>query len=210
MLLVGALLFFWQRERILQGIGQFLVKEDRPQKADLIVCLSGSWADRTLTAADLYRAGWGRKVFLFREERPVGYQQLLQRGIHLPETCDLARQILLRSGLPRSAIYSGERESTSTYDEACQIEEFLRGHPLSSLILVTSKFHSRRAYLTFRSQLNQPGLRILSLPTPYDEFDPRDWWKRERSREWLVLEYQKLLVSLLRGRIRLSLLLRGG
>lgn len=209
LLLVGALLF-WQRERILQGIGQFLVKEDRPQKADLIVCLSGSWADRTLAAADLYRAGWGRRVFLFREEKPVGYEQLLQRGIRLPETRDLARQILLHSGLPRSAIFSGERESTSTYDEACQIREFLRRRPSSSLILVTSKFHSKRAYLIFRSQLNDPGVRILSLPTSYDEFDPRNWWRKERSRERLLLEYQKFLVSLVRGRIRLSLLLKGG
>jgi uncharacterized SAM-binding protein YcdF (DUF218 family) len=210
LLLIVGVLLSWQHLRILQGLGQFLVKEDRPQKADLIVCLSGSWADRTLSAADLYRAGWGQRVFLFREEKPVGYELLQRRGIRLPETRDLAREILLRSGLPKSAIFSGERESTSTYDEACQIRDFLRLHPFSHLILVTSKFHSKRAYLTFRSLLSDPQIRILSLPTPYDEFDPQGWWKKERSREWLFLEYQKFLASLLRGRISLSLLLRGG
>jgi len=163
LLLIGVLLY-WQHVRILQGLGQFLVKEDRPQKADLIICLSGSWANRTLTAADLYRAGWSGRVFLFREEKPVGYELLQQRGIRLPETRDLAREILLRSGVPRSAIFSGERESTSTYDEACQIREFLRLHPFSHLILVTSKYHSKRAYLTFRSLLGDPQIRILSLP----------------------------------------------
>lgn len=66
LLLVGGLLY-WQHPRLLPGLGQFLVREDRLQKADLIVCLSGSWADRTLTAADLYRAGWSKRIFIFRE-----------------------------------------------------------------------------------------------------------------------------------------------
>lgn len=120
----------------------------------------------------------------------------------------MAREILIRSGIPKSAIVSDEREATSTYDEACQVGDFVKAHPLSHLILVTSKFHSRRAYLTFRSQLNVPRIHILSFPTPYDEFDPKRWWKEEKSRERVLLEYQKILAYLIRGRIRASILFK--
>ena len=208
LLLIGILLY-WQYPWLLGGLGQFLVREDRPEKADLIICLSGSLVDRTLTAADLYRAGWSHKIFIFREERPNGYELLEKRGIRLPETRDHSREILLSSGVPKAAILSDAREVTSTYDEARIMQDFLKSHPLSKVILVTSKFHSRRAYLTFRSLLDSPPIRILSCPTSYDTFNPRRWWKKETSRENLLLEYQKFLASLLRGRIRLWLILKG-
>ncbi len=207
LLLIGILLF-WQYPRLLQGLGQLLVKEDRPEKADLIVALSGSLVDRTLTATDLYRAGWSRRIFIFHEEKPDGFELLEERGIHLPDNYDLACEILLRSGIPRAAILSDEREVTSTYDEARIVRDFLKSHPLSKLILVTSKYHSRRAHLTFRSLLNGPRIQIFSCPTPYDEFDPQRWWKQESIRERVFFEYEKLLVYLLQGRIRPSLLLK--
>jgi len=206
LLLLMGILLYWQYPRLLQGLGQILVKEDRPERADLIVCLSGSWVDRTLTAAELYRAGWSKRIFLFREEKPDGYELLEKRGIRLPEARDLAREILLRSGVPKAALLSDEREVTSTADEAGIIQDFLKRHPSSTLILVTSKFHSRRAYLTFRSRLHSSPVRILSCPTPYDKFDPRRWWKEETTREKVVLEYEKFLASVLRGRIRLAAL----
>jgi len=207
LLLIGILLF-WQYPRLLHGLGQLLVKEDRPEKADLIVALSGSLVDRTLTAIDLYQAGWSDKIFIFREEKPDGYDLLERRGIRLPEGRDLACEILLSSGVPKGAILTDEREVTSTYDEACVMRDFLKSHPLSKLILVTSKYHSRRAHLTFRSLLNTPKIQIFSCPTPYDEFDPQRWWKQETIRERVFFEYEKLLAYLLQGRIRLSLLLK--
>jgi uncharacterized SAM-binding protein YcdF (DUF218 family) len=207
LLLIGILLF-WQYPRLLGGLGQFLVREDRPEKADLIICLSGSLVDRTLMSADLYRAGWSHKIFIFREEKPDGYDLLEKRGIRLPEARDLVRKILLSSGVPEGAILSDEREVTSTYDEARIVRDFLRSHPLSKLILVTSKYHSRRATLTFRSLLNAPKIQIFSCPTPYDEFDPQRWWKQESIRERVFFEYEKLLAYLVQGRIRPSLLLK--
>jgi uncharacterized SAM-binding protein YcdF (DUF218 family) len=207
LLLIGILLF-WQYPRLLGGLGQFLVREDRPEKADLIICLSGSLVDRTLTSADLYRAGWSHKIFIFREEKPDGYDLLEKRGIRLPEARDLVRRILLSSGVPEGAILTDEREVTSTYDEARIVRDFLRSHPLSKLILVTSKYHSRRAHLTFRSLLNAPKIQIFSCPTPYDEFDPQRWWKQESIRERVFFEYEKLLAYLVQGRIRPSLLLK--
>jgi uncharacterized SAM-binding protein YcdF (DUF218 family) len=207
LLLIGILLF-WQYPRLLQGLGQLLVKEHRPEKADLIVALSGSLVDRTLTAIDLYRAGWSKRIFIFHEEKPDGYNLLEKRGIRLPEGRDLARRILLSSGVPKAAILTDEREVTSTYDEACIMRDFLKSHPLSKLILVTSKYHSRRAQLTFCSLLNAPKIQIFSCPTPYDEFDPQRWWKQESIRERVFFEYEKLLAYLLQGRIRPSVLLK--
>jgi uncharacterized SAM-binding protein YcdF (DUF218 family) len=207
LLLIGILLY-WQYPRLLQGLGQLLVRENRPEKADLIVVLSGSLVDRTLAASDLYRAGWSKRIFIFHQEKPDGFELLEKRGIHLPETYDLACEILLRSGIPKAAILSDEREVTSTYEEGCIVRDFVMSRHVSKLLLVTSKYHSRRAYLTFRSLLNASQIQILSCPTPYDEFDPQRWWKRESIREEVLFEYEKFLVYLLQGKIRASLLVK--
>ncbi len=207
-LILGIL--YGQHPRILRGLGHFLVKEDPPHRADLIICLSGSLVDRTLAAADLYRAGWADRIFIFRGQSPDGYERLAERGIQLPETRELAYQILIRSGIPKSSVLSDKRESSSTYDEACLMRDFLRTHHLSSLILVTSKYHSKRAYLTFRSVLTDSQFQIWNCPSPYDGFNPETWWKQEKWTKAVLSEYQKGLASLIQGRIRPSVLLKGG
>jgi len=77
---------------------------------------------------------------------------------------------------------SPEREATSTYEEAVIMRDFLKVHPSSQLILVTSKYHSARAYLTFRSALDDREVRIRSCPTPYDPLIPSAGGSRRRCR----------------------------
>jgi len=70
----------------LLGAGRVLVVADPlPPRADAIVILAGSVPDRTLEAADLYRAGLAPRVVVTRERLPRGQAALRARGVRLPE-----------------------------------------------------------------------------------------------------------------------------
>src|SRR5207245_31788 len=74
----------------LLGAGRLLVAADPlPPRADAIVILAGSVPDRTLEAADLYRAGLAPRVVVTRERLPRGQAALRARGVRLPESDEL-------------------------------------------------------------------------------------------------------------------------
>src|SRR6266566_2200508 len=69
----------------LLGAGRLLVVADPlPPRADAIVILAGSVPDRTLEAADLYRAGLAPRVVVTRERLPRGQAAMRARGVRPP------------------------------------------------------------------------------------------------------------------------------
>ena len=194
-LVVLALLLYSFSGPFLQGIGNYLVLEDQPQKADLIVVLAGSPVVRGLAAADYYNQGLAPKIFLSRG----GLEQsnLLNglTGLDLNNTgyWALTRDIMVAKGVPRSTVVMDTRFVESTLDEANRFAEYLKAAPIKKMILVTSRFHSRRAYQTF-SRVLGPEVKIISLPSQYDPYQPDAWWKDRASFKNVVLEYQKMLM----------------
>ncbi len=67
----------------------------------------------------------------------------------------------------------------------------------TTILLVTSRFHSNRARLIFEDELAQEDLddkvNIISTPSPYDPFDPENWWKDRRQARNTFMEYLKLI-----------------
>src|SRR5438876_1073297 len=89
----------------LLGAGRLLVVADPlPPRADAIVILAGSVPDRTLEAADLYRAGLAPRVVVTRERLPRGQATLRARGVRLPEGDELTVTALHELGVPPAAI----------------------------------------------------------------------------------------------------------
>jgi len=63
----------------------------------------------------------------------------------------------------------------------------------TTVLLVTSKYHARRASLIFKDALTEE-VTVISVPSPYDSSDPETWWKRNKDAQRVIMEYQKLLV----------------
>ena len=172
-------------------LGAYLVLRDEPGKADVIVILGGSPAVRGLAGADYYNQGLAPRVFLCRG----GLERAeLLKGLDLSDTGNwgLTRRILTEKGVPAEAVTLDPIFVDSTFAEAKRVQAFLLGHQLTSMILVTSDFHSRRAYLTLSKVLG-PGIRIISLPSQYDVYQADAWWRDRYSAKRVVMEYQKLL-----------------
>jgi len=187
------ILFNTFRIPILTGLGRYLIVEHAPTRSDLMVCLSGGNPARGLKVAEIYRKGLSPRIFVAPEEKPDGFDQLVREGIEYPQSIDLLIMLLRKLGIPESAIYVGRRPVTSTLDEAKLVREFVIREKVRSLILVTSPTHSRRVFLIFRNVLEDQGVLLQMVPTPYSRFRPETWWESRKYVREVILEYQKLL-----------------
>ncbi len=180
---------------ILKAIGRYLVYQQNPQHADVIVILA-NWDDtivRARAGADLFKSGLAKTIFVPRMERMEGHEEIAQRGITIPENRDLLITILLGLGVPLVAIETSGQEVTDTWDEAREASHFIEAKGYTTVLLVTSKYHARRASLIFKDALKGKAT-VISVPSPYDSSDPEVWWKQNEDSKRVIMEYQKLLV----------------
>jgi uncharacterized SAM-binding protein YcdF (DUF218 family) len=168
---------------------------DRPQKADAILVLGGSFT-RPFQAADLYRQGLARKIYVSVPLREDQLRLLDEAGIAYPREEEVVRQVLLKKGVPASAIEYFGKASVSTAAEAQAARAlFARGAP--RLLVVTSPYHLRRTRMTFADALPAADIRVIA--TSYDPF-PQAWWKDQNAARNVLLELAKITFYQLGGR----------
>ena len=175
--------------------------EHKPQKADLIVCLGGSGAGNSLAAVDVFQKGLAPYIFKAKELKPDGLDYVKSKIENYPTKFDLFTMIAEGFGIPAEAILSPEKRVGSTIEEANLVRAFVLDKGYKSVIVVTSLMHSRRAYLTFSRVFRDSEVKIISLPSHYQQFNPKDWWKKREYVKELIIEYQKLIYYKFKYRI---------
>lgn len=179
----------------LPPLGHFLVAEDQPQHSDIIVLLMGSGPDRMLGAVELYQGGYGEKIVMVRN-MVGGYDLVVSKGVKIPHDTDIAKTVAVQLEVPQGKVVILPGDALSTQDEACRVRDYLRANnDIDSMIVVTSKYHSGRAkkiFIKAMSSLDRE-VRVLSCPSPYDDFDAERWWQSREDLKRGVQEYAKLL-----------------
>jgi uncharacterized SAM-binding protein YcdF (DUF218 family) len=195
------LLLFFSYPYFLKKLGGFLICEQSPQKADLIVVLNGRDTERSLAAVDLYNKGYSNLIVMSRGAKQPGSDEFWKRvGDKFNEKIFFQKAIEAM-GVPEYAFKLIGDGVSSTYDEALATREFLKKNGYKSILLVTSKWHSKRAYLTFRSALKNDGIEIVIQPSRYDAFSPDVWWTNQNDAELVFGEYVKLIYYIVTLRI---------
>ena len=130
-------------------LGNFLVVQDEPVHSDIAVLLMGSGPDRMLGAAGLFEAGYLDGIVMVRN-LVRGYDLAVNRGIQIPHDAEIAREVAVQLGVPEDRVTILPGDALSTKDEALAVLKYLEGKKdIDSLIIVTSKYHSRRAKAIF-------------------------------------------------------------
>jgi uncharacterized SAM-binding protein YcdF (DUF218 family) len=180
------------------GLGHvrdWLSVSDRPQKADAILVLGGSFT-RPFQAADLYRQGLARKIYVSAVVREEPLRLLDAAGIAFPREEDVVRQVLQKKGVPAGAIEILGKDLISTAQEAQAARAVFSGRA-PRLLVVSSPYHLRRARIIFSDAL--PAADIRMIATSYDPF-PSSWWKDQNAARNVLLELAKITFYQLGGR----------
>jgi uncharacterized SAM-binding protein YcdF (DUF218 family) len=173
-------------------VGRWLVVEDPLEKAQAIVVLSGRMPVRALEAGKLYRAGYAPEVWLTRN--PELETTLAPMGIHYVGEEFYSYRVLMHEGVPPDAIHVLPEPIVNTADEMKAIAKELskqRGH---TVIIVTTKAHTRRVRSLWKKIASNPGRAIVRAATS-DPFQPGHWWRTSGDALDVVREVLGLLNS---------------
>ena len=173
--------------------GRFLTKEDAIQKADAIAVLAGTRMDRPLEAADLYKQGYAPRVVLTHGTPEAAFSALTARGVMFPSEADEARDVFIRLGIPADAIILPPRIHDNTAQEAQTLRELAQQNGWRRIIVVTSRYHLRRAGFAIRREMAGSGVEVEMHGTRYEAVDPDRWWATREDLRWVLDEGAKLI-----------------
>lgn len=151
---------------------------------DYIVILGGNPLVRTNKAVELYRLNIAKSMLI---TQPRDYTINDFGGALQSEFAQIS--LALTSLKIPFLIATNPQGATSTYDEALDIARFLGANPAKSILIVTDKFHTKRAFKTFQAAFEAHGIPteiyITGANSPY--YDENNWWRTEAGlREYIV------------------------
>ncbi len=177
---------------LLPAMGRFLIDDEPAGKADLIVVLTtgSAYYPRLIEAARLFETGAAPRILINGDRKTPALRRLEARGYRpaVPWYENHLR-VLELLGVPRSDVVPVSVEDAyDTISEARALGPELERLKVRSILLVTSRFHTRRAATIWRS-LYGGRLKITPVAAREDPFDPEGWWRDGRQIRWVMAEY---------------------
>jgi len=159
-------------------LAERLIVERPLDHADAILVLAGSSAyfERTRKAALIYKAGVAPKVLLTNGGGQAGWSQEEQRN---PPYVELAKRELVAQGVPDNAIEILGPEISGTFLEAKILAKKAVEKRWTSLLIVTSAYHTRRALWTFKTVFAENGVETeigIVSPITGQQTPPAFFW----------------------------------
>lgn len=165
----------------LPWMSEFLVFERLTPHADVAVVLAGGYGEREEKAAALYRQGVVSTLLVSGGPVVLGIPY-----------ADLMKRYLVRLGVPTENILC-EAKSESTYDNAVFTKTIIQQHRYKRILLVTSRFHSRRSFSIFQKVYK--GLPVhLYMIAANDNVDAYRWWHSHEMADKVLTEWAKTLI----------------
>lgn len=174
--------------------GRYLVVDMPLEPADAIVVLAGPRAAaRWLEAVDLHKEKVAPSILLSAGRIVPAEEAVRARGITFPREVDLVRAAMLQMGVPAHAIETFPGTVDNTAAEATIAREFATARRWRRVIVVTSKYHTRRTLYAFERAFRGTGITIRTRGTRFDTSHPDEWWKHRADIRFVLSEYGKLL-----------------
>jgi uncharacterized SAM-binding protein YcdF (DUF218 family) len=186
--LAGAIAWYW----LLPTIGTLLVQDSPPRQADAVVVLNTGvdYYPRLVEAAELVMAGYAPRVIINGNRKTAILRELEAAGFtpSLPWDTDIRRMLNLLGVMDEQILSISVEDAYDTISEARGVAPELRQQGFKRLLIVTSRFHTRRAGHIWRQAF--PGeFDIITVAASKDPFDPAGWWREGRQIKQVMAEY---------------------
>ncbi len=162
--------------------GHYLVI-DQPVKADVIVVLAGDRNDRRFfRGLELLRKGYASRMLVDANSDMIFFGRT---------PAALEDQLIRSLALNSDQVGVCPTQGDSTDEETRYVAQCLRADQISSVLLVTSDFHTRRALSIFKSRL--PNYRWSVAACRDDTVFQQGWWRRREWAKTAFMEWTKLI-----------------
>ena len=176
-ILVVAMFGAWawaERVLLFRGAAALWIVSDAVSSADAAVVLGGGLDGRPFAAAELYRQGLVKMVLVSQ----VGDDRAVAIGVG-PGHTDANRQVLLRLGVPATAIETFGIANKNTKDEAMALRAWAERHHPSALIIPTEIFAARRVRWMFNREFSEQPVQIEVASFDPPNYARTNWWQNE-------------------------------
>ena len=162
--------------------GEYLVI-DQPAHADVIVVLAGDRNDRRFfRGLDLLHRGYASHMLVDANSDVILFGQ----------TPAALQDELIRSiGLNRNQVRVCPTQGDSTDAEARSLAQCLHADKISTVLLVTSDYHTRRAVSIVKHRVPEYQWSVAAARD--DSVFNQKWWQRREWAKTALLEWTKLL-----------------
>lgn len=178
--------------RILEYLGETLIYDDPPVNSDAAIILNTGveYYPRLVEAASIYKKGLVKKIVINGNRKTDSLRELEAKGFK--RCCpwyEDTMSILEMLGVPKyDVIPVSAEDAYDTVSEAEAVGEEIVEMGFKKVILITSKYHTRRAVHIW-NEMFKDKLNIVSVSAKTDPFDPSSWWKQGRQVRWVLAEY---------------------
>ena len=177
---------------VLIFLGEWLIAGEPLEKSDAAVVLNTGieYYPRLIEAADLYNKGLVKKVVINGNRKTDILRKLEEKGfIYCCPWYEEKLQILELYNVRRNDVVTLSVEDVyDTVGESEAVGKELIKLGLSRLLLVTSKYHTRRARHIWRNVWPKQ-FEIGTVAARTDPYNPLEWWKSGRQIKWVLSEY---------------------
>lgn len=180
---------------LLSRAASFLVV-DAPERSDLMLVLAGGEDTRYWRAVELATQGYAGEIQLDADATRRRFGKT---------DAELARPFVEQTA-PSIAEVCPTLEA-STFGEAEDVRRCLSDSNVSSILIVTSDLHTRRALSIFQKRLPRYHWSVAATSAPYHFADR--WWRNRRWAKATLDEWEKYLWWKLVEQWRSDVVLRG-
>lgn len=191
LLIIGGICFFY-REKLLGYTGEFLVADTTPLRADasVVLCTGVDYYPRLLHASKLYISGVVEKIIINGDRKTDVLRKIEAKGYEpcCPWYENSLRILALHGVVKNDVITINAPDAFDTISEAKIVGNELKLHQINSIIITTSKSHTRRAGNIWNT-IYGSEFQIFTSAAIEDPYDPHGWWKEGRQIRWVLSEY---------------------
>jgi len=166
---------WFQRAPLLRGAANLWIVSDPWTQSDVVAVLGGDFEGRPLIAAEFYKKGLVPKVLVSQvAETPAS-----EIGAIIPGHSELNRRVLLKLGVPDSAIEMFGQANRNTNDEAVALKDWADRHGVSRIVIPSEIFSARRVRWIFSRAFAGSSVRLTIASFEPRHYTRAEWWKTE-------------------------------
>ena len=170
-LALAALLFLGFRY-----VGYWLVLDEPLEPSAAIVVMGGGFPYRAAKAAEIYKEGYAKEVWLTQGSKNDRDRDLEAFGMPVTAEHESGRWLLEKLGVPPENIRLLPEPVNNTYSELRVVFAHAKAAGGKPIVIVTSKQHTRRVRVIW-NVVSGGAVRMAVRSAPSETYDEAHWWR---------------------------------